>query len=564
MKQHLSLFIQCKSLNKRILYFLFVITVLIGSPFVWGADYDVMLDASGSMRGFKTEADTWQNLLTRVESSARNKYQFGDKNNFKRVKGTSLFNVRLRDQETYLGEALQDWLNESAPGDVVVILTDNVADIRSRGGSSESQLLFYDLLSKPDSPFSHIAIFPMMLPFNGKVFPIGRGVGKKYQGPRALSIYAIARDFYDDAFDKLRSQIKTKLEGFDYQYIQIKPFDSESVSGLVKDIKIIDLNDTNGASVIFEKDEDGIERLVVSNLFLGEEIKFSFNVNIQSSNSFELQDVELLADIQLFTDDEPLKQFKMTDNFSADVNPRRATISPEGFQDIRVIFQNEPFYFRDLSFLEKLVFTIQNTMIIRGNLDLQFKASREDMNLSQGILQTWSYEGAAGNLVEPKAEVQQKVYKLGDLVKSMLPENNELQKLYSVPLILELRFPIWPLLVVILAVIVVIFVILYLVSAGTPKEYILEDEMGHSTEVAMGFGQPYRHYLGNGQLMFSLSAWGIGFFVSSPFRLLSSRLIGGGQYIKIFDSETDDEYSWQLLEVTRIKYSKSDDDDDFF
>jgi len=362
MKQHQLQSIQCKLLvnpipklklwtQKRQLFgvqsfsFGIALLILISSPLVYGTDYDVMLDASGSMRGFKKEPQTWQKLLNNLESSARHKYQFGDKKNFKRV-NAPLMKVKLRDQKTFLGKALEDWLALSSEGDLVIIVTDNVAD--NSANASQSQQLFYDLLSKPDSPFSHIAIFPMTLPFKGKVFSIGSGRGKHYQGQRALSIYAIARNVSDQAFNKLRRQIETKITGFKYQYIQIKPFDGRTISGLVGDINIAP-DSAQDADVKFEN-QDGTKRLAVRRLSLGKEIKFSFNVNIQSNSSFELQDVELIADIELFTDDEMLKSFDMTDNFIAEVNPRRATISPSGFQDIRVDFQNAPFNFGDLDF----------------------------------------------------------------------------------------------------------------------------------------------------------------------------------------------------------------------
>ena len=554
MGQSLSSFTRCKLLK-----FVLVIFISISPVLVSATDFDVLLDASGSMRGFKKEADTWRNFLNRFESSAIKKYQFGDKNNFKLIKNASLFKVRLGDQATYLGEALQDWLKESASTKVVIIITDNVVDT---GGSSSSQQLFYDLLSKPDSPFSHIAIFPVILPFNGKVFPIGSNSGTKYNGERALSLYVIAKDFSNEAFKDLRGEIQTKLEGFEHKYIQIKPFDSESVSGLVGDIEI-NPDDAKGASVKFETDVNGEKRLVVRGLHLGKEIKFSFKVNVKSSNSFELQNVELLGKIKLFTDDEQFKKFKMTDNFSAEVTPRHATISPNGLENITVQFQSEAFDFGDLGFFEKLAFTMRNNMIIQGNLELQFKASRENMKLSQGIIQTWSYEGAAADLGKPRAEIQQKIYKLGDLVKSMLPENNEIQKLHTVPLTLELRYPLWPILVVIV-VCLFGFGLIYFLLTRTAKEYILEDRMGQITNIgAIGLAQSYPHYSEDGQKMFSLTALGIGFLVRSPFRLDSSSFISSGQDIRIYD-DNGDEYSWQLREEIKEPRDNDDDFDDDF
>ncbi len=542
--------------QSHLLSLLFITTVLMASP-CSAITYDVMLDVSGSMRGFKKEAATWKQLLTSLEASARHKYQFGDQNNFMRVEG-SLTQVRLRDHKTYLGQALKSWVNVSEADDVVIVLTDNVAD--TMGNSDQSQKLFYDLLSEADSPFSHIAIYPMTLPFNGKVYPLGNGRGKSYKGPRALSTYAVARNFSDEQFDQLRGHIETQLAGFSYKYIQIKPFDSSTVSGLVGDIEI-ETDPTANAKVSFETDEQGIKRLMVRQLQLGEEIDFAFGVKIQSSNSFELHNIELLANIQLFRDEDMQDSFKMTDRFSAEVNPRYATISPNQIKDIRVIFKNEPFVYGDLDFFEKLAFTIKNSMTIQGNLDITFKASREQMQLSQGIVSDWSYEGEANNLDNPSASVQQKVYKLGQLVQRMLPQGNDIQKLHSVPITLELRYPLWPLLVAIFTVIILVAVLIWLFVRPS-KVYVLQDELGYQMEMAMGLGQTYRHYSNDGQFMFSLRSLGLGFWVSTPFQLSSPHFISSGQHIKITDPDMGDEYNWQLREMMAASHDQVDENDD--
>jgi hypothetical protein len=513
----------------------------------WGGDYDVMLDASGSMRGFKKEP-AWQKLLENLESSARRKYQFGNRNNFKRVEAP-LINVRLRDQKTFLGEALKDWLTLSSRGDVVVIITDNVAD--NTNNSSQSQRLFYDLLSKPGSPFSHIAIFPMRLPFNGKVFPIGPGKGKPYKGDRALSIYAIGRKISATKFDNLRDQIKTKITGFKYEYIQVKPFDSKSISSVGK-IKI-DTSSTQGAKIEPVVDDNGKERLVISRLYLGSEMEFSFNVTVQSSSSFDLHDVELTANLQL-NKSEDTRHITMEENFITEVQPRRATISATGIQDILITFENKPFQFGDLDFLDKLAFTWHNTLLIHGEIDIEFKANRDNMEVAEQIKDTWSYEGSANNLAS--ASVQQKVYKLGDLVKSMLSEAKTIEKLHSTPVTLELRYPLWPLLVIIMAFLLLVGFLYWVMNMRTPKVYQLEDDMGYKTDITMGLGQPYRHY-SHGQLLFALSSWGIGFWVNTSLRLRSSHFIGSGQKIRIEIPDTGEEYNWRLREL-KLKARKEE------
>jgi hypothetical protein len=507
---------------------------------VWAVEYDLMLDASGSMLGFQKKPETWKKLITSMESSARHKYQFGNKKNFMRVKG-SLLNVRLRDKNTYLGQALRDWESLSNSKDVVVIITDNVADTRN---SSKSQNLLYDLLSKSDSAFSHIAIFPMKLDFKGRVYP-----GKRfYRGKRALSIYAIARDFSDQDFQNLRQDIEAKLKQFEYHYIQIKPFDNQTVSGLVGDIEI---DPSSSGNVKFENG-----RLVVNDLNLGSAMNFSFKVKIQSTNSFELENVELTAKLDL-TQGEDMKHITMADKFTTTVSPRFATISPKSIKDITIDFANKPFNFKELEFTDKLAFTMKNSLEIPGNLDIEFKANRENINLSKNIINTWSYEGNVRNIGQPRASVQEKVFKLGDLVRRMMPDNN-IQKLYSVPVTLELRYPLWPILVIILAFFSVIAFI-YWISTRQPKEYVLEDDMGDRIDISLGFAQVYRHYTGDGNLMFALSYYGIGFWVSTPFKLRSSRFIGSGQNIRLFDAENDDEYSWQLCEAKEDVTADNDD-----
>lgn len=91
--------------------------------------YDVMLDASGSMQGFKeASGDAWTGLLNGLESGARRTYYFGDRTG---VPNSLLAQVRLNHENTRLDEALQRWLNDSLSGDSVIIITDNIADERS-------------------------------------------------------------------------------------------------------------------------------------------------------------------------------------------------------------------------------------------------------------------------------------------------------------------------------------------------------------------------------------------------------------------------------------------------
>jgi hypothetical protein len=151
------------------------------------ADCDLLLDASGSMRGFLIH-DEFTNLLRAATALCPRVFLFGDR--LRQASGPIRADT-FDDQHTNLGPDIQDWL-ALAPGDrSLVVVTDNVAD-DSVNGAGGSQRAFYDILQRDDSPFSRVAIILLRLQFGGQVYsPTNHHT--RYDGPRALSIYVLQR-----------------------------------------------------------------------------------------------------------------------------------------------------------------------------------------------------------------------------------------------------------------------------------------------------------------------------------------------------------------------------------
>ncbi|MGH8553015.1 MAG: hypothetical protein ACRERS_06940, partial [Methylococcales bacterium] len=153
-------------------------------------EYDILYDVSGSMAGFQAQAESWRNFLAGLESHAKSKFRFGEIDHFGPIQGT-LFDEKPRDNNTFLGEAIQSWLNlANDRSDLVLVITDNVADTQS-GESSSSQALLTRLLSRTQGQFDKVAIITFQMPFDGDVYYLQSNAKNHYSGSRALVLYLL-------------------------------------------------------------------------------------------------------------------------------------------------------------------------------------------------------------------------------------------------------------------------------------------------------------------------------------------------------------------------------------
>ena len=531
-----------------------------GAADVAALAYDIMLDASGSMAGFKTEQDAtyqarWRGILGALEAGAGDKFQFGNRDNFRAIQA-SLYEVPLRDDETYLGEAVQRWVGSSAADEALIVITDNQADTQGLSESTHQQQILEQTLTAKGSPFAQVGLFAVRLPFSGPVYSLDGKTKKKYTGERALVIYILGRTKLDIAeFRGLVDIVRAALAGFELRYFPIRPFDSASVSSQVDDIAISQTGDQS----VHVTTRNG--RLIIDNYPFGEPLKLRFKADIKTTgNALQLQNVALDAALRFDSLPElvhgPGGGAPIT---HAKVIPEYATFTPDEVKGFDIQFEIHNFGFLDLPFTEQLAWTMRDTQRVEGRLDLRFHATKDQIQVDPDVLTGWNHEGAGADLGKPDAQIQTRVYHLGYLIKSLVPEDLPVQTLKSFPVTLEMRFPASPLLIVLLLLAVLLGLLWALARwLNRDARFVIEDEYsGTQIPIALTLFGRYTHMSGDDRLLFSLRYIGIGSLVATPYVLRSKRLVGPGHSILIYNPETEDEREFRL---TRAAHGPALDD----
>jgi hypothetical protein len=498
------------------------------------ADYDVLLDVSGSMAGFKREQESWNRLLANIESHANEKYIFGT--SLRRIIDLPLSEVPLSDQKTFLGEALENWLDRSSV-DSLVIITDNVADTQETD-SLDSQKLFE---KQVQTQFSHIAIVIISLPFRGQVYTPDGGRGRYYPGKRALSIYLLGRgDIRDSDFDAMQQQFKN-LSGFRLQHIQIKP----TFSTQVAEVGDIEITKYHGKTRVRMENN----RLVISQHPLGRPLHLPFRVDIQTESAFELKDIELAAQITF----DRIGHLADMGKIFADIDPKRTDLSPNSIKNFKIDFNISEFHFNDIDFKDQLAFALDESLSLDGELSINFEATRDNYRLPETLLNSWSYTGSPQSLDTPTEEVQNRIYRLGSSVLDLIPKEIPVQTLHTIPITLELRYPSGPVVSLLLLLLLLILVgFIMWTSLARGQTYVLVDDLDFEIPLSLSFGQSYSHYDEEQRLWFQLRSLGLFFWLSSPMKIRGSRFVSAGQTFTIQDPEMGDS-SWHLRKMQKAK-----------
>jgi len=540
-----SLSTHCKSSRIKLGSWLLAALLLGANSVATGTEkYDILLDVSGSMQGFWVKNALWKSLLDPLQAQSRKNILFGNKNRYNLVVGSLLSSLKPTDTTTLLGEALDEWYRaDGSPGQMLLLITDNVADTGNKT-SLQSQQLFNTLLAGKDSPFTHVGVFALRLPFNGKVYRPGPGPGTLYTGKRALLLYLLGREgISDDDFRVSRqamSQYIEKLSQIEQHYFQVRPFDPEELSSSLGGINInAGHNNTVDVSI------DGDKGLKIDNYSLGDPLQLNFRADIKSRASFELQDIELEAAL---TFDE-LPELSKASNFNADISPRRTTLTPNELKGFQISFDlGKNFDFFDLPLRKKLTYVAKNGAVLKGELEVLFHANRNSYQIARPLIDAWSYTGPVGTLNTPTEAIQGKVFNLDKIILDLLPNNVPEQTLKRIPVTLSMQFPLIPLFSVLFLLLLLGLLIFGLLKmSGGRNTYILESDYGDIDPVSVGFGQRYTKYDKDNQPLFSLRNMGLCFFLSSLLKQKrGSRCIGPGQSFVLLDAATEEEFGWRF------------------
>jgi len=550
--------------SRHCIVWIFVAASLCGAGAVAAAEYDVMLDASLSMSGFVGEKagarrgayqETWRELLDDLQAQSRNRYQFGNPGEFRRV--GDLNDVLLDQQQTYLGDAVREWLTQSQPADALVVVTDNQADALGTTASGRQQRLFEELVSGDNSAFGYVGVLAARLPFHGNVYALDNSRRSVYEGRRALVTYVLGRSGLDESdYRALEKNIRAAwdriLPGAGVpeltRYIAIRPFDSNAVSS---ELTKIDLDQGSGEGVRVSIADN---RLVVENHVFGKPLPLEFFADITTGeNALTLRDVRLDAEMRFNDYPELIRSPTGTSLIQAQVNPSQATFEPGVIRSFQILFDINEFGFEDLPFFRRLQWTMTNRKVVDGTLVLRFNAAKKNLETPDTLLAGWSYEGAPGDLGRSDATVQERVYELDNLIANLVVETSAIETLEEIDVSLELRFPPGPLLIIFLvggAAIAVIAALMWRFGAGA-RFQLQEVASATEEEFTLGLGGRYVHFGADDKPQFSLRWLGLALYVSTPFRLLSRHLVNPGESVVIFDPELELEREFLVLRATK-------------
>jgi len=491
--------------------------------------FDVLLDNSGSMRGFATEDTVWRRLLTGLEAESGGTAWYFDAG-LQRA-GRGLTDTPLDGRITDLGTALMAWVAASPPGAAAVIVTDNVADL-STARSAEAQRTWEALLQSDE--FLHVELVPIRLPFNGRLFsPVDPALSRPYRGPRALAIYLLVRsgagpEATAATVRHLQATVERQLvqAGITSLRLPITPFDIRGDADQVS----LDVAHSDGATVVLEGD-----RVVIRDFGVGQAIAFAFDATIRPAPSFVLRGANIDARITTRRHEALVN----SGVFTADVSPARDDLTPEG-KRFRIQFAVRPFHIVDLPFLSQLDLALSNETTVEGELRISFQVQREQVLLAGPVIQDWSFDGAAAELLTADSAIQSRLFRLGGLVQGAIPQRALGQDALVMPVIMHVRYPLRAVIIaVLLGAAIVGFLAWLALSVARPRTLLAIDDVGGEHPVSPSMTSCAFMTSSDGRCEVSLRWVMAGLLVGSTGRLRSSRLLslGGGTVVVEVPSE---------------------------
>lgn len=534
---------------------------LLFSLTVTASNYDLLLDVSGSMRGFQHEGlqkktgctkngsdsgESWKSFLGNIHHNTKKVCAFGDK--YRCFEKISPYNICLRDNKTDLAGALASWLKVDTSHQKLLIITDNVADT-SNSNSLKNQNKFENLLSGSESQFSHISIITLRLPFDGRVYHLDPS--KKfslYKGKRALVIYLLGKKGISDTlFEEYRKTIEEKLTPYEYEMFPIRPFSTRSVK---QKFGAVTFNNekSNKVSIKPVKLTNGGTAIKISNYSLGDRLNFAFNTGLEIQGAFKLKDIKLKAAIQF--DDLPnhLQSKKQNVMFDAKITPSEVTLKPNKVQGFKIAFNMDHFTFSNIPFKKKLDFALSNSQDLKGKLDLIFTITKEQYEPDKSVFEKWTHHNA-DQLGESNSGLQAKVYNLQKILLTGIALDETEESLKSIPIILKISFPMKPIILAIFFIVAAVGMVWWLLlKSRDNQDYILEDDRGEKTPLSIGLGHTYVHYDDRNRNLFTLRFIGFAYFVTTGFTLKGGRMLSSGDTFDIFDNE-DFQYTFYLQQI---------------
>jgi hypothetical protein len=525
--------------------------------------YDLMLDRSGSMAGFKDAGrngagpDLWLELIGGLEAGAERRFPFGNDLYDPLPRGESLGSLPLKDNRTEIGLALEKWMvNRANSGDTLLLLTDNVVDSdQSRDDKVNDQERFNRALRSPESGVSHLAVIVLRLPFNGRIYPLeGEGFKMLRDKPRALVLYVISRGDaaeFDLALSTVRA-LMTRLD-VDHQVLLVRPFDTSSLRSKSTSSSAIEVPPELRTKLALK---DGV--IWMRNLSFGDQVDFPLNIEVRSDSPFVLKQVRADVDVDFDSSDTLVR----SGDFDVSIDPPVVDIPPEETQRFTIRVAGTRFALpQQTNLIDHAMLTLSDAEPIRGSLTARLKATMSNIDLSAGVLERWSHADVAGLGDPDAAGVHERVYKLKPLVMELIPRAQDEEILLldkTLGINIDMRYPMAPLLGLLLLGLLALGLLILLFRWLTRRrEFVLTDDFGDPRPFAPGLLQRRAIHGGQGApsgVVFYLTYLFFGFLVrpGPGFRVEGSALISGQRdAIRVSRKDADDfdVQTWDLRAV---------------
>lgn len=496
---------------------------------------EVMIDASGSMRGFKdapVQSLHLVTLLDRLRAHCGNAALFGDGTQPRPLRAGEA--AVFEDGNTNIGANLASWSRRAPDGALLVLVTDNVEDLP--GETSRNQD-FYQLLRGRDSLFSHITVLALRAPFTGLLYPPGppdpRIPPVSYGGARAFTIYLLAKGATDrEAYQALRGRLLDILResgrqpsgnGDDaFAQFDVRPFAEETLRVDSGNVRITE-GSGRASQCAQARFDPATNSFSILDQPLDQACDVQARVMVQIPERWCLKRTSLSGSLE----DSQIGDTALEQAVTVNVEPPTADLCQRQVELVVTVRFN-PFRFRDeVSFADKLTRAFQGTFRAGGRLVLVGAIERGNVDLGEGVGQSWSFP-EAGGLMSTDPAIQRRVFRLDGAIRAVIPDAAlERLKLAEYQVDAEIRYDALPVLLLLGLILLVLIALAALIwLARKPLTLSVASDDGADALLHLGLFGSARVQAGTGEIAIRIRNLSLWLLVSAKARIRRGRLLG--------------------------------------
>jgi len=411
----------------------------------------ILIDRSGSMEGFFTtsQIQNVQSLLQNLSGAQSDAYYFIDTDLVPVSQAPPNFGA-----DTYLRNALDRALAQPPAPAILWLITDNQPSVGNQTDSDKDIAQFYDRLRS--DAIKRLYFFPLKLDFKGKLYrEDGHALlTPNYEGKRGLLVYALLLDAQaQDEFERVTKEFQSRFQpagASELQRILIKPLQQDTITAELTDgNKFHIANDT-----------------VTGDFAEGARINGDFNIKLTSKLGqmrISRGDVQAAA-LNFQTGD--FTESKLTPtldpNFIDDFRPAN---EPQKEHNIKVKFDADGVHIRR-NLVSWWNCITHNRGDITGHIKMTINVPGQNFDVVTSLTNEFSTSRDIYN--DASANTQSRIYKLDELVKRMLPEQQvNIQPRIGnstdglIPVRLTVQYPKWPAFALVVLIIALLLLALF-------------------------------------------------------------------------------------------------------